>query len=458
MKKFFKLDEYNTTVGKEVLAGFTTFFTMAYILFVNPQILADAGLPQNGVFIATILAAVVGTLIMGLYANLPYAQAPGMGLNAFFAYTVVIRHGYTGYEALALVFICGIVNILITVTNFRKHLIAAIPETLQQAIGAGIGLFIAYIGFLNVNLITFDPVPSLTNFTDPNVLLALIGLVITIVLMLKKVKGAMLIGIILTTLIGIPMGVVNVSGTLSQSQGYGVVFADFKEIFGKALGAEGLGSLFRNHGLVKIIPIVLAFSLTDTFDTIGTFIGTGRRSGIFTEDDQKSLEEGSGLSSRLERGLFADAFATMAGAIFGTSNVTTFVESSAGIEVGGRTGLTAVVTAGLFLLSIIIAPVIGLVPAAATAPALIIVGILMSASFADIKWGDFEVAIPAFFTVIITVLSYSISNGIAFGFLAYILVNVVQGRAKKVHPIVYGSALLFVINFIMTAIEAMKAL
>ena len=458
MKKFFKLDEYNTTVGKEVLAGFTTFFTMAYILFVNPLILSDAGLPQNGVFIATILAAVVGTLIMGLYANLPYAQAPGMGLNAFFAYTVVIRHGYTGYEALALVFICGILNIIVTVTNFRKHLIAAIPETLQQAIGAGIGLFIAYIGFLNVNLITFDPVPSLTNFTDKNVLLALIGLVITITLMLKEVKGAMLIGIIITTIIGIPMGVVDVSGTLSQSQGYGVVFSEFKEIFGKALGAEGLGSLFKNHGLVKIIPIVLAFSLTDTFDTIGTFIGTGRRSGIFTEEDQKLLEEGSGLSSRLERGLFADAFATMAGAIFGTSNVTTFVESSAGIEVGGRTGLTAVVTSGLFLLSILIAPVIGLVPAAATAPALIIVGILMSASFADIEWGNFEIAIPAFFTVIITVLSYSISNGIAFGFIAYIIVNVIQGKAKEVHPIVYGSALLFIINFVMTAIEASKAL
>ncbi|HEY4538346.1 MAG TPA: NCS2 family permease [Erysipelothrix sp.] len=458
MKKFFKLDEYNTTVGKEVLAGFTTFFTMAYILFVNPMILSDAGLPQNGVFIATILAAVVGTLIMGLYANLPYAQAPGMGLNAFFTYTVVIRHGYTGYEALALVFICGILNIIITVTNFRKHLIAAIPETLQQAIGAGIGLFIAYIGFLNVNLITFDPVPSLTNFTDKNVLLALIGLVITITLMLKKVKGAMLIGIILTTIIGIPMGVVDVSGTLSQSQGYGVVFGEFREIFGKALGSEGLGSLFKNHGLVKIIPIILAFSLTDTFDTIGTFIGTGRRSGIFTEDDQKLLEEGSGLSSRLERGLFADAFATMAGAIFGTSNVTTFVESSAGIEVGGRTGLTAVVTAGLFLLSILIAPVIGLVPAAATAPALIIVGILMSASFADIEWSNFEIAIPAFFTVIITVLSYSISNGIAFGFIAYIIVNLIQGKAKEVHPIVYGSALLFIINFVMTAIEASKAL
>ncbi len=458
MKKFFKLEEYNTTVGQEVLAGVTTFFTMAYILFVNPLILSDAGLPFNGVYIATILAAVVGTLIMGLYANLPYAQAPGMGLNAFFTYTVVILHGYTSYEALALVFVCGIVNILITITSFRKHLINAIPETLQQAIGAGIGLFIAYIGMLNVNLIKFGAVPELTNFADPNVLLALIGLVITIILMLKKVKGAMLLGIVITTIIGIPMGIVDVSGTLSSGQGYSAVFADFSTIFGKALGSEGIVSLFKNHSLTKIIPIVLAFSLTDTFDTIGTFIGTGRRSGIFSESDQDNLETGSGLSTRLERGLFADAFATMAGAVFGTSNVTTFVESSAGIEVGGKTGLTAVTTAVLFLLSILIAPIIGLVPAAATAPALIIVGILMSASFADIKWGDFEIAIPAFFTVIMTVLSYSISNGIAFGFLAYILVNVVQGRAKEVHPIVYGSAALFILNFVMTALEALKAL
>ncbi|CAM3703964.1 NCS2 family permease [Erysipelothrix urinaevulpis] len=457
MKKFFKLEEYNTTVGKEVLAGVTTFFTMAYILFVNPLVLSDAGLPFNGVYIATIFAAVVGTMIMGVFANLPYAQAPGMGLNAFFAYTVVILNGYTPFEALALVFVCGILNIIITVTSFRKHLIKAIPETLQQAIGAGIGLFIAYIGMLNVNLIEFGAVPTLTNFTNPNVLLALIGLAITIVLMLKNVKGAILIGIILTTIIGIPMGVVDVQASLSSGLSYSAVFKDFGSIFGKALGSEGIVSLFKNHSLTKIIPIVLAFSLTDTFDTIGTFIGTGRRSGIFDEAEQESMETGSGLSSRLERGLFADAFATMAGAVFGTSNVTTFVESSAGIEVGGRTGLTAVVTSGMFLLSILIAPVISLVPSAATAPALIIVGILMSASFADIEWGNFELAIPAFFTVIMTVLSYSISNGIAFGFVAYILVNVVQGKAKEVHPIIYGSAALFVLNFVMIAVEALKA-
>lgn len=454
MKKFFELDKYNTTVGQEVLAGVTTFFTMAYILFVNPLILADAGLPFNGVYIATILAAVVGTLIMSLYANLPYAQASGMGLNAFFTYTVVILYGYTPYEALALVFICGIVNIIITITNVRKHLIKAIPETIQHAIGAGIGLFIAYIGMLNIDLITFGEVPELTNFANPQVLLALIGLVIMITLMLKKVKGAILIGIIVTTFIGIPMGVVDVSAGLGATESYATIFSDFKGLFGQALGSGGIISLFKNHSLFAIIPIILAFSLTDVFDTVGTFIGTGRKSGIFSNKDQDSLEEGTGLSSRLERGLFADAIATMTGAVFGTSNVTTFVESSAGIEAGGRTGLTSLVTAGLFLLSIIVAPVIGLVPSAATAPALIIVGILMSSSFVDIEWAKFEVAIPAFFTVIMIVLSYSISNGIAFGFIAYIVVNIVQGKASKVHPIIYGSAALFILNFVIMALEA----
>ena len=458
MEKFFKLKKNNTTVGTEVLAGFTTFFTMAYILFVNPDILSKAGLPFNGVYIATILAAVVGTLIMGLFANVPYAQAPGMGLNAFFTFTVVLGNGYTATEALAMVFICGLLNILITVTSIRKHLIKAIPETLQMAIGAGIGLFIAYIGMLNVGFIKFGAVPELTNFVDPNVQLMLIGLILTIILMLKKVKAAILIGIIATTIIGIPMGVVDVSAALNNTQSYGTIFADFKSIFGTALGADGLGSLFSNHSLLTIFPIIFAFSLTDTFDTVGTFIGTGRRTGIFTAEDEKELMEGKGLNSKMDRALFADAFATMAGAILGTSNVTTFVESSSGIEVGGRTGLTSVVTAGLFLLSIVAAPFIGLVPSAATAPALIIVGILMASSFTDINWGEFDTAVPAFFTVIMTVLSYSISNGLAFGFLSFIIVKLVQGKAKEVHPIVYGSGALFLLNFIIAAFAAASKL
>ena len=456
MEKFFKLKENGTTVSTEVLAGFTTFFTMAYILFVNPDMLSQTGLPYNAVYIATIAAAIVGTMVMGIFANVPYAQAPGMGLNAFFTYTVVIKFGFTPFEALALVFICGVINILITVTRLRKHIVNAIPETLQQAIGAGIGLFIAYIGLLNVGLINFGAVPELVdNLMEPGILLFFFGLVFTIILMLRKVKGAMLIGILVTTIVGIPMGIVDVSGVgTAISKGYSDVFADFGSVFGKALGSEGLGSLFTNHSIIKIFPIVFAFSLTDTFDTIGTFIGTGRRSGIFSAEDEKALMEGKGFSSKMDRAMFADSIASSVGAIFGTSNTTTFVESSAGIEAGGRTGLTSVVVSGLFFLSIFAAPIVGLVPSQATAPALVIVGILMAAAFADIEWKDLRHAIPAFFTIVFTVLTYSISNGLAFGFIAYILVEASLGNFKKIHPIVYVSTALFILNFAMPAITA----
>lgn len=453
MEKFFKLKENGTTVSTEILAGVTTFFTMAYILFVNPQMLSQTGLPEQGVYIATILAAVVGTMVMGLFANVPYAQAPGMGLNAFFTYTVVMVKGYTPYEALALVFVCGVINILITVTRVRKHIIKAIPETLQQAIGAGIGLFIAYIGLLNVNFVNFGSgVPALSLFSDKNIQLTLIGLLIMLVLMIRKVKGAILIGIVATTLIGIPLGVVDLSGASLNFAGYSSVFADFGSIFGTALGSEGIVSLFTNHSLLDVFPIVFAFSLTDTFDTIGTFVGTGRRTGIFSAEDEKSLEEGKGFSSKMDKALFADAIATSVGAVFGTSNTTTYVESSAGIEAGGRTGLTSVVVGILFLASIIFAPIIGLVPSAATAPALIIVGVLMSASFIDIEWGNFEEAVPAFFTVVMTVLTYSISNGLAFGFITYIIVKLAKGKFREVHPIVYISGFLFALNFVLEAI------
>lgn len=449
MERIFKLKENKTNVSTEVLAGVTTFFTMAYILFVHPQMLSLTGLPQQGVYIATILAAVVGTTVMGLFANVPYAQAPGMGLNAFFTFTVVMKYGYSPYEALALVFICGLVNIVITVTRIRKHIIKAIPLTLQHAIGAGIGLFIAYIGLLNVGLINFDGgVPALSKFTDPVLILTLIGIALTTILMIMKVKGAILIAILLTTLIGIPLGVVDLSTASLSFTGYREVFRDFSSIFGTALGENGIISLFKNHSFLEIFPIIFAFSLTDTFDTIGTFIGTGRRTGIFSEEDEKSLEEGKGFSSKMDKAMFADAIATSVGAVFGTSNTTTFVESSAGIEAGGRTGLTSIVVSLLFVASIIFAPIVGLIPAAATAPALIIVGVLMSASFRDIEWTNLEVAIPAFFTVMFTVLSYSISNGLAFGFISYVIVQVAAGKIKEIHPIVYISSILFILYFI----------
>ena len=456
MEKFFGLKKNNTTVMTEVLAGLTTFFTMAYILFVNPDILSQAGIPWNAVFLATILATVVSTLVMGLFANVPYALAPGMGLNAFFTYTVVMTLGFTWQEGLAMVFVCGVFNIFITVTRIRKEIIKAIPESLQHAIGGGIGVFIAYIGMLNVGLIhTSDvPVPTLSSMNNANVLLALIGIAIIFMLLLKKVKGAILIGIIVTTIIGIPMGVVNLASAQINPGAFSAMVVDFKSVFGQCF--VGLQTLFSDPSrYLKIFMTIFAFSLTDTFDTIGTFIGTGRKTGVFSDADMKSLEDGKGFNSKMDKALFADDIGTSIGAFFGTSNTTTYVESSAGIEAGGRTGLTAVVVAICFLLSAFLAPIAGLVPAAATAPALIVVGIMMMSSFADVAWGNFEEAIPAFFASVFMGLSYSISYGIAFGFIMFTLVKFINGKGKEVHPIVIGTSVLFIINFIYTAISSM---
>ncbi|NMB98527.1 MAG: NCS2 family permease [Clostridiaceae bacterium] len=467
MKKFFKLDENGTNVRTEVIAGITTFFTMAYIIFVNPNILSLTGMPWDGVFVATILAAVIGTLVMGLVANVPYAQAPGMGLNAFFTFTVCFALGFTWQQALALVFICGIINILITVTQIRKSIIKAIPKSLQYAIGGGIGLFITYIGIKSANFIKFTAdapnflsqipdesgnlatividggiVPALVNFTDKHAQLALIGLVITIILMLLKVKGAIIIGIIATTLIGIPMGITTLGGDRYSVTAISETF--FKLDF---------SGLFSDPSRIFIVlTTILAFSMSDTFDTIGTFIGTGRKSGIFDDKDEIALFSGKGFESKLDKALFADATATSIGALLGTSNTTTYVESAAGIAAGGKTGLTSVVVAILFIICLFLTPIAGVVPAAATAPALIIVGVLMMEAFGKIMWDDLEEALPAFFTVIFMAFSYSISNGIAAGFIFYVITKIVKGKAKEVHPIMYIVTILFLISFILSGI------
>ncbi|NLC53005.1 MAG: NCS2 family permease [Firmicutes bacterium] len=470
MDKFFKLKENGTNVSTEIVAGFTTFFAMSYIIFVNPAMLSLTGIPWGAVFLATIIASVIGTLVMGLFANVPYAQAPGMGLNAFFTYTVVFAMGFSWQQALAMVFICGVINILITVTRLRKAIIKSIPVSLQNAIGGGIGIFIAYIGVKSAGLINFtsDPgtyalldsgtviadasaVPALVALNSPTVLLAIIGLVLTIVLMMLNVKGAILLGIIGTTLIGIPMGVVDLSG-LGATTGVGEAFRELGTVFGAAFGRQGMLSLFNDPAKIPLVLMtIFAFSLSDTFDTIGTFIGTGRRSGIFSADDEKMMHSSSGFKSKMDRALFADAIATSIGAIFGTSNTTTYVESAAGIGAGGRTGLTSVVTALLFIASIFLAPVAGLVPAAATAPALIVVGILMLSSFKEIKWGELEEAIPAFFAGIFMAFCYSISYGIATGFIFYLLVKVCKREFDDVHPILLVSTILFILNFIILA-------
>ncbi len=450
MEKFFKLKENGTNVRTEIVAGLTTFFAMAYILFVNPDILAASGMEWGAVFLATIIASVVGTLVMGLVANVPYAQAPGMGLNAFFVYTVCFGLGFTWQQALSMVFICGLINILITVTKVRKYIIKAIPTSLQNAIGGGIGLFVAYIGFLNVEFVNFGAgVPSLATLNTPVLWVFLIGLVITIVLMLLKVKGAMLISIIATTIIGIPFGVTSMASTISFTEACNALPTTFLAIFKEG----GIVSLFTDLSKLPLVLItIFSFSITDTFDTIGTFIGTGRQSGIFSEEDEKKMDEAPGFKSRLDKALFADATATSIGALFGTSNTTTFVESAAGIGAGGRTGLTSVVVALCFALSAFFATFVSAVPSAATAPILVMVGVLMASSFKDINWSELDEAIPAFFAGLFMALCYSISYGIAFGFITYCIVKLCSRKAKEVHPLLWVCVVLFILNFVLLAI------
>lgn len=477
MEKFFKLKENKTTVSTEVVAGITTFFAMSYILFVNPSILSASGMPFQAVFLATIIASIIGTLIMGLFANVPYAQAPGMGLNAFFTFTVVFGLGYTWQQALAMVFICGLINIFITITKIRKMIIRAIPESMQNAIGGGIGIFVAYVGLKNANLLNFSAssdvitssavengeavnvtmnggiVPALTNFNNAPVLLSLIGLVLMTVLVVMNVRGAVLLGIVGTTIIGILMGVVDLSSIDWKANSLGSSIGELKTTFGAAFGAEGIQSLFSDSSKIpQVVMTIIAFSLSDTFDTIGTFIGTGRRTGIFSKEDEAALEDSKGFSTKMDRALFADAAATSIGAIFGTSNTTTFVESAAGIGAGGRTGLTSVVVAGLFALSSLFSPLIAIVPAQATAPALILVGVMMMASFKDIEWTNLEEAVPAFFASIFMGLCYSISYGIAVGFIFFAIVKVVKGKANEVSPILWFVNALFILNFIILAL------
>ncbi|WP_310604982.1 NCS2 family permease, partial [Anaerosporobacter sp.] len=395
-------------------------------------------------------------------------QAPGMGLNAFFVYTVCFVLEFTWQQALSMVFICGIINILITVTKVRKYIIKSIPKSLQNAISGGIGIFIAYIGLKNANILNFtndtgaevgigasmpgsQVVPTLTGFSSSNLtaILAVIGLIITVVLLILEVKGAIFIGIILTTLLGIPMGLTNMGSSVNFSDACAALPSTFGIIFTK----EGIPSLFNDASKIPIALItIFSFSLSDTFDTIGTFIGTGRRSGIFSEEDEMAMDKSAGFKSKMDKALFADATATSIGAIFGTSNTTTYVESAAGIGAGGRTGLTSVVVAICFAISAFFAAFVSAIPSSATAPALIIVGIMMLASFKEIEWDNLSEAIPAFFAGITMALFYSISNGIATGFIFYCIVKVCKKEAKEVHPIIWVVSGLFILNFILLAL------
>ena len=431
MEKFFKLKENKTTVRTEVLAGITTFFAMSYILFVNPSILSQTGMPSQGVFLATIIGSIAGTLMMGLYANIPYAMAPGMGLNAFFTYTVVFSLGYTWQEALAMVFICGIISIIITLTRVRRMIIDEIPNSLKKAISAGIGIFLTYIGLKNAGLLNFaiDPgtysvsgkgaakglasitanssaTPSLVNFNNPAVLVAVIGIIITAFFIIKNIKGGVILSIIVTTVIALLAGVVDLSKIDFSANNPVAAVKDLGTIFGAALGNKGLGALFSD----------------------------------------------AGLQNKMDKALFSDMVGTTVGAVAGTSNVTTFVESAAGIGAGGRTGLTAVVVALLFAVSSFFSPLLAIVPTQATAAVLLIVGIMMLSSLKDIEWSDMSQAIPAFFATVFMGLAYSITQGIATGFLFYTFSKLIKKEAKDIHPIIWVLDVLFILNFISLAV------
>ena len=452
LEKLFKLKQNKTTVMTELLAGLTTFMAMSYIIFINPQILSQTGMDYNSIYVATILASMIGTLILGLVANVPYVQSAGLGLNALFTYTICGTLGFTWQQALAMVFICGVINVLITITSVRKKVIKAIPSFMQDAITVGIGLFITYIGVKSAGLIEFsvslatngiahasDVVPQLATFNTSEIILALIGIVITAILVSKKVKNSYLISILLTTIVGLFMGVTQ----LPDFKNYTFI----PSIAPTFMKTDFVGLFSAKAGIVVILMTIFTLVISDLFDTIGTFIGTGKKSGIF------KLDKDGNMPANLERALICDSSATVFAAILGSSNVTTYVESSVGIEAGGRTGLTAVSAAICFGLSLFLAPLVAIVPMSAIAPILMFVGLSMIENIVKIDWKDVLISIPAFFVIIMMPLSYSITTGIQFGFILYVVVNLVNKKGKEVSPIIYIFTLLFIIDFVYKALN-----
>ena len=423
-EKFFKLSEHGTNARTEVLAGFTTFMTMAYILIVNPLILADAGMDFGAVFTATALASLVATLIMAFYANLPFVLAPGMGLNAFFAYTVVLTMGYSWQFALTAVFIEGIIFLILTFFNVREAIIDSIPQNIKKAVSVGIGLFIAFIGLYNSGIVVQGQgVPLMLGdlVGNANAQVALAGLVITGVLLALRVKGAILIGIVISTILALPLGVAQLPSSIF-SVPPAPHFFEFE--FDKILTAD--------------MWIVLGtFLFIDMFDTIGTLIGVSTKANMLDEN---------GKLPGVKRALFADAVGTTFGAMVGTSTVTTYVESASGVAEGGRTGMTALVSAGLFFVALFISPLFIMIPGAATAPALIIVGLFMMSPIKEIDLDDFTEAVPAFLTIIMMPLSYSIAEGIVFGIVSYALIKTLSGKTKEVPIVTYVLAVLFILK------------
>lgn len=449
LDKFFKLKENKTTVAVELLAGLATFMSMSYIIFLNPAMLSNTGMNYNSVYVATILASAIGTLFLGLIANVPYVQSAGLGLNALFTFTICGTMGFSWQQALAMVFICGVINVIITLTSIRKMIIKSIPEFMQDAITVGIGLFITYIGIKSAGLIEFsvsgvhdgisaasNTVPQLATFNNITAILAIIGIIVTAILVSRKTKFAYIKSIFITSIIGIFLGVTKLP--------------DFSSGFSLSLEPTFLqldfsGLLNAKAGVVVFITL-FTLVISDLFDTIGTFIGTGKKSGIF------KMDKDGNMPKKLERALACDSATTMVGALLGTSNVTTYVESSVGIEMGGRTGLTAVSAALCFIASLFLGPIVSCVPMSAIAPILIFVGLSMIENIIKIDWKDILIAIPAFFVIVMMPLSYSITTGIQFGFIMYVIINIVNKKGKEVSPIIYIFTALFIFYYVYSAI------
>lgn len=414
----------------EIMAGITTFLTMAYILAVNPAIfsnLAGKGMDTNAVFTATALAAIIGTLVMSVYAKKPFGLAPGMGLNAFFVFTVCLGMGYDWQFALTAILIEGIIFILLTLTNVRTAIVKSIPSTLKNAIGVGIGLYIAFIGLKSAGIIVSSDATSVTlgDYSQMPVILATIGLVLTSVLVVLNVKGGMLIGIIATTLIGIPMGITQFNGIVDTPPSIAPIFCQFQ-----------WDKIFTPDMLI----IVFTFLFIDMFDTIGTVVGVSVKAGMVDE---------KGNVDRLDKIFMADAVATTAGACLGTSTTTTYIESASGVAEGGRTGLTSFAIVVCFALSLFFAPLFLAIPSAATGPVLVVVGVFMMAPIKNIEWGDYSEAIPAFLTLILMPLAYSISDGIMIGMISYVVINAITGKFKKISAMLWVLAILFIARYIM---------
>ncbi|MDY4925470.1 MAG: NCS2 family permease [Prevotella sp.] len=414
------------SIRKEVMGGITTFLTMAYILAVNPSILGDAGMDSGAVFTATVISAIVATIVMAVYAKLPFALAPGMGLNAFFAYTIVLTMGYSWQFALTAVFIEGVIFILLTLTGLRQKIVDCMPLLLRRSISPGIGLFIAFIGLKNAGIIVENTSTFVTigHMTQGTALLGVIGIIITSVLVIKNVPGSLLIGILATALIGIPMGVTNFSGVVDTPPSVAPLFCQFE---------------FHNIFTIDMVVIVFTFLFIDMFDTMGTLVGVCTKAGMMQKD---------GRIPGLNKAFMADAIATMTGACLGASTTTTYVESAAGVAQGGRTGLTAFSTAMCFVVAMFFAPLFLSIPAAATTPVLVIVGLFMLTPVKDIDLDNYAESIPAFITIVMMPLTYSISDGILCGVISYVLINMLCLNWKKLNPTLYVLAVLFIMKYI----------